>query len=127
MTWISYVCSSVLPRRARLPSSAPWRPGGLRHRVGHAVMRVGRETEQLGALLAQLQYLGDRRIGVVGVAIVAATDERLVDLFAQLAVGRALQNRLRRRSRVLADRKSVVWGKSGSVRVDLGGGGIITK
>src|SRR3546814_9128852 len=64
-------------------------------------MRVGRETEQLGALLAQLQYLGDRRIGVVGVAIVAATDERLVDLFAQRAVGRVLQHRLRRRSRVL--------------------------
>src|SRR3546814_9481738 len=101
MTWISYVCSSVLPRRARLPSSAPWRPGGLRHRVGHAVMRVGRETEQFGALLAQLQYLGDRRIGVVRVAIVAAADERLVNLFAQRAVGRVLQHRLRRRASVL--------------------------
>src|SRR3546814_15355707 len=67
----------------------------------HAVMRVGRETEQFGALLAQLQYLGDRRIGVVRVAIVAAADERLVNLFAQRAVGRVLQHRLRRRSRVL--------------------------
>src|SRR3546814_5277737 len=57
----------------------------------HAVMRVGRETEQFGALLAQLQYLGDRRIGVVRVAIVAAADERLVNLFAQRAVGRVLQ------------------------------------
>src|SRR3546814_10550931 len=64
-------------------------------------MRVGRETERFGALLAQLQYFGDRRIGVVGVAIVAAADERLVDLFAQRAVGRVLQHRLRRRSRVL--------------------------
>ncbi len=64
-------------------------------------MRVGRETEQFGALLAQLQYLGNRRIGVVRVAIVAAVHERLVDLFAKRAVGRILQHRLRRRSRVL--------------------------
>src|SRR3546814_21111602 len=96
----------------------------------------------------------DRRIGVVRVAIVAAADERLVNLFAQRAVGRVLQHRLRRRARVLdrplaglaigfggrrergdeagpaprePARTRVVAGKSGSVRVDPGGGPCLTK
>ena len=55
----------------------------LGHRVLHPPVGVGRIAEQLGAVGAQLHDLGDQRIVVVGIAIVAALDERLPHLLAQ--------------------------------------------
>ncbi|MNQ62929.1 hypothetical protein D3C85_772930 [compost metagenome] len=59
---------------------------GLGHGVLHAPFGVVAEAEQLGALLTQGDDLGDGRLGVVGVAVVAALDELLPHLLAQGAV-----------------------------------------
>uniref|UniRef100_A0A0N5A0Y1 NAD-specific glutamate dehydrogenase n=1 Tax=Parastrongyloides trichosuri TaxID=131310 RepID=A0A0N5A0Y1_PARTI len=59
---------------------------GLGHRVLHAPFGVVAEAQQLGALLTQGDDTGDGRLGVVGVAVVAALDELAPDLFAQGAV-----------------------------------------
>ena len=57
----------------------------LRHRVGHAVMGMGRETEDFGTLLTQFQYFCDGRVGVVRILVIAAHRERTPDLFTQIA------------------------------------------
>ncbi len=72
----------------------------LGHRVLHPPMGVSLETEQPGAVGAELHDLGDRRVGVVGVAIVAAVDERTPDLLAERAVVGEGQDRIDRRARV---------------------------
>ena len=64
------------------------------HRVLQPVGGEGREAQQPGGLLAQLQDLEDGFVVVVGVAIVAARGESLEHLFAQIAAGGALQERL---------------------------------
>jgi len=73
----------------------------LRHRVGHPVMGVGLETEQLGAVGAQLQDLRDGRIGVICPAIVAAVDIGGIDFLAQVAPRAVLQKGLHHRAGVL--------------------------
>ena len=62
------------------------RARGLRHRVLHPPFGVVAEAQQTGAVLTQLHDLGDGRIGVVAVAVVAAVDEFAPDHFAQAAV-----------------------------------------
>ena len=64
------------------------------HRVVHAPVRVRREAEQLGAIGAQLDDPGDDRVGVVGVAVVAAALERLPHLLAQVAARRKREERI---------------------------------
>ena len=63
-------------------------------------MRVGRIAEQLGAFGAQLKNLGDDRVVVVLVAVVAAIDEHAPRLFAQVATIGVSQKRIDRRTRV---------------------------
>ena len=77
--------------------------GRLGHRVLHPPVGVALEAEQLGAVGAQLHDLGDDRVGVVGIAIVAAVDERAPHLLAKRAVVGEGQHRIDRRARV-ADR-----------------------
>jgi hypothetical protein len=59
------------------------------------------KPSSLRAVGAQLDDLGDRRIGVVGIAIVAAVDERLAHLLAKRAIVGEGQHRVDRRARVL--------------------------
>ena len=73
---------------------------GLGHRVLHAQFGVVAVAQELGALVAQLHDLGDGRVGVVGVAVVAAIDELLPDLLAQGPVVGEGQEGIDRRSRV---------------------------
>ena len=60
--------------------------GGPGHGVLHAPVGMGLEAQEAGALGAQAQDLGDGRLGVVGVAVVAALDELAPDLLALGAV-----------------------------------------
>ena len=59
------------------------RSGGPGHGILHPPFGVVAEAEQTRPLLTQLHDPGDDRIGVIGVAIVAAVDEFAPDLFAQ--------------------------------------------
>ena len=59
--------------------------GSLRHGVLEPPVRVRRVAEQLGALGAELEDLGDDRVVVVLVAVVAAVDEHAPRLLAQIA------------------------------------------
>ncbi len=90
------------PGAGRLPDPLEQAAHRVR-RLGHGILEPvggeGRVTQQLGALLAQLQDLDDGRVVVVGIAVVAARRESLVDLLAQVAPGRALQERLDRGAR----------------------------
>ena len=85
------------PGPRRLPDPLQQAADGLR-RLGHRILQPvggeGGKAQQLRALLAQLEDLQDGVVVVVGVAVVAPRDEGLVDLLAQLAPGRALQERL---------------------------------
>ena len=80
------------PRPGRLPDPLKQTPDGLR-RLRHGVLEPiggeGRKPQQLRALLAQRQDLGDDLLVVVGVAIVAAGDEGLVDLLPQVAASQS--------------------------------------
>src|SRR3546814_20429145 len=49
-------------------------------------MGVALEAEQFRAVGAELHDLGDDRVRVIGIAIVAAVDERLPGLLAQRAI-----------------------------------------
>ena len=78
----------VHARDRRGPHAHHQRLGLLRivgHRVRHPPVRVRRIAEQLRALGAQLDDLGDRRVGVVRAAVVAAVLERLPHLLAKVA------------------------------------------
>ena len=90
------------PRPRRLPDPLQQAAHRIR-RLGHGVLEPvggeGRVAQKLGALLAQLQDLADGRVVVVGIAVVAARREGLVDLLAQVTPGRALQERLGRGAR----------------------------
>ena len=59
---------------------------GLGHRVLHPPVGVMGKAQQLRALGPQLHDLGDGRVGVVGVAVVATADELAPDLLAQTAI-----------------------------------------
>ena len=77
------------PRLGRGPDAVHQihgRARGLRHRVLHPPFGVVAEAQQTGAVLTQLHDLGDGRIGVVAVAVVAAVDEFAPDHFAQAAI-----------------------------------------
>ena len=75
--------------------------GGLRFRHGvvQPVMGEVGIAEQPGALGAQPHHLGDDRLVVGLAAIVAARDERAINLFAQVAALREFQERLGARTR----------------------------
>ena len=89
----------------------------LRHRVLQPVGGEARVTENLGALLAQLEDFENDGVIVVGVAIVAAGDEGLVELLAQVAAGGILQEGLdegaRQRHQHLARLAALVSGGLG--------------
>ena len=89
-------------RPRRLPDPLQQAAHGLR-RLGHGILEPvggeGRVAQDAGALLAQPQDLDDVGVVVVGVAVVAAGDEGLEHLLAQVAAGRALQERLDRGAR----------------------------
>ncbi len=90
-----------------LPDPLQQTAHGLR-RLGHGVLqaigREGREAQDFRGLLAQLQDFDDGLVVVIGVAIVAALDEGLVGLLAQVAPRRAFQERLHRGPRRGDDR-----------------------
>ena len=69
-----------LPHRLHELHGALGRPG---HRVLEAPVGVGLVAEPLGPLRAQLQDLGDERVVVVRVTVVAAAVIRLPHLLAQ--------------------------------------------
>ncbi len=73
---------------------------GLGHRVLHAKVGVGLVAEQVRPVGAQLDDLGDQRVGVVGIAIIAAIDERLPHLLAKPAIAGEAQHRIDRRTGV---------------------------
>ncbi len=81
----------------RLPDPLQQAAHGLR-RLGHRILQPiggeGRKAQQLRALLAQAKDLDNDLVIVVGIAIVAARDKGLEHLFAQVAPGGALQERL---------------------------------
>src|SRR3546814_19443434 len=110
--WSSDVCSSDL--RALL--GAVGQPGGVAE-GGAAHAEFFRALgHQLGEVdLGAAERLGDDHRGVVG----RLGGERQDGIFDGNAVAHVEAE--------LGDRKSVVSGKSLSVRVDLGGGGIIKK
>ncbi len=61
---------------------------------------MGLVAKQMGTVGAQLDDFRDQRVGVVGIAIVAAIDERLPDLLAKRSITRKAQHRIDRRTRV---------------------------
>ena len=72
----------------------------FRHRVGHAVVGMGLEAQQLGTLGAQLQDLRDGGVGVIFATIVTAVDIGGIDFLAQIAAGAVFQKRLHHRAGV---------------------------
>ena len=99
--------------------------GRARHRVLHAPVGVAGEAEQPGAVGADAHDLGDDRVGVVGIAIVAAVDERAPDPLAQRAIVGEGQHRIDRRAGVddgeLAGRKVALARRRGGGGPDVGG------
>ena len=87
-----------------------WRPdllhqrhralGRLRHRVLEAPVGVRRVAEELRALGAELEDLGDDLLVVAGVVVVAAVDVALPHLLAEIVARRVGEERLHRRARV---------------------------
>ena len=77
--------------------------GRLGHRVLQAPVGVSLEAEQLRALGAQREDLGDDGIVVVGVALVAAIDEAVEDPAPQVAACRVGQEGLDARARIQHD------------------------
>ena len=63
-------------------------------------MRVGRKAKQARALGTQLQDFADDRVVVAGIAVIAAVDEGLPNLFAQVAARGVGEERFDGRARV---------------------------
>ena len=92
-------------------------------------MREGRIAEQLGALGAQRHGLGDDRLVVGLVAVVAAGDPGAERLLAQIAARRELQERLdagaRQRDDVLAGHAALFGGGGRGLAQEIGQAGEI--
>src|SRR3546814_18599503 len=109
--WSSDVCSSDLRKRLGMAQAVPEGFGGLaRQRAARQVGDGARDHQRqlVADLVEQLVDAEHRGLGVQGVE--NGTEKK--------QVGAALYP---------ADRKSVAWGRCGSVRVDPGGGGNSTK